>query len=142
MYDVQDERDEFFPMMVKHRTRTFEEVRKSAVTKWARFPYLARLVQIVATLPVNTAECEHGFSAQNRIKTTLRNQLTTDSLDDLLYIDLLGPSLEKFDAQASITAWQTGAKGSRHIHGHAVGSGRKRKRSDNSSSSSSDSGPD
>ena len=77
MYDVQDERDEFFPMMVKHRTRTFEEVRKSAVTKWARFPYLARLVQIVATLPVNTAECECGFSAQNRIKTRLRNQLTS-----------------------------------------------------------------
>ena len=47
-------------------------------------------------VPASTADCERGFSAVNRIKTSMRNRLKTDTLDRLLLIDLEGKEINKF----------------------------------------------
>lgn len=54
-------------------------------------PNLLQLASIALILPTSTAECERGFSVQNRIKTALRNRLTTSHLHALMTIDIEGP---------------------------------------------------
>ena len=52
---------------------------------------LIKLCQVALVLPTNTAGCERGFSAQNRIKNALRNRLKGERLDVLITIDIQGP---------------------------------------------------
>ena len=47
------------------------------------YPSIAKVASIALTIPVSTASCERGFSTMNRIKTTLRNRLASDSMDKL-----------------------------------------------------------
>ena len=89
--DAEDECEELWPLLHEKRVKTFLDVWKTVTTGQDRFPVLARLVHLVYTLPVNTAECEWGFSTQNRIKTPVRNRLSPESLDDLVLISRLGP---------------------------------------------------
>ena len=53
-----------------------------------QYPNLLILASLALTLPVNTAGCERGFSAQNRILTSLRNRLTARTQDMLLRVKL------------------------------------------------------
>ena len=68
-------------------------------------PNLLQLASIALILPTSTAECERGFSAQNRIKTALRNRLTTSRLNVLMTIDIEGPTLRKFDFNMAYKEW-------------------------------------
>ena len=68
-------------------------------------PNLLQLASIALILPTSTAECERGFSAQNRIKTALRNRLTTSRLNVLMTIDIEGPTLGKFDFNMAYKEW-------------------------------------
>ena len=69
------------------------------------YPLLAELASCALSLPVSNAECERGFSALKRTKTTLRNRLTTKSLDALLHITLNGPGRHNFDFERAIDKW-------------------------------------
>ena len=68
-------------------------------------PNLLQLASIALILPTSTAECKRGFSAQNRIKTALRNRLTTSRLNVLMTIDIEGPTLRKFDFNMAYKEW-------------------------------------
>ena len=48
------------------------------------YPQLRKLATIALVLPMSTAECERAFSTMKRIKTALRNRLTTLNLDHLM----------------------------------------------------------
>ena len=48
-----------------------------------RYPWLVMLLLIVRLLPIGSADCERMFSLMNRLKTDLRNSLTTKKLDVL-----------------------------------------------------------
>lgn len=50
------------------------------------FPLLSVLYQILATIPVNSAECERIFSKMKLIKTRLANRLTSEHLADRLLL--------------------------------------------------------
>jgi hypothetical protein len=58
---------------------------------------LFKVAQIGMILPVSSACAERGFSCHSRIKTRLRNRLSTEVLDDLMRISLYGPPLEEID---------------------------------------------
>jgi hypothetical protein len=58
---------------------------------------LFKVTQVCMIMPVSSACTERGFSCQNRIKTRLRNRLSTEVLDDLMRISLYGPPLEEID---------------------------------------------
>ena len=67
------------------------------VTHNTMFPQLTKLASIAAILPVSTAECERAFSAMKRIKTKLRNQMKTSTLDYLMRISFEGPEIGDFN---------------------------------------------
>lgn len=57
------------------------------------FKNILHLVEIMLVLPISAAQCERGFSAQNRIKSKVRSSLSVTTLDDLVRISTEGPSL-------------------------------------------------
>lgn len=56
-----------------------------------RFPNLLKLAALALTAPIHTADCERGFSKENKIKTFLRNRITPERVDDLITVKCEGP---------------------------------------------------
>ena len=72
------------------------------------------------TLSPSTAECERQFSSMNRIKTSLHNRLSDDSLQALMKINYDGPSDDDFDPGEAINKWFTSGPGGRNTAGHKM----------------------
>ena len=70
-----------------------------------QFPNLIRLVKIAMHMPLQTADCERGFSAQNNIHTATRNKLSSETVNKLMLIQLPGPA-EDFDFQKAAKLWK------------------------------------
>jgi len=57
-------------------------------------------------LPISAAVCERGFSKQKRIKTDIRANGHSDTVEDLIRIIYVeGPELNDFDARESVQNW-------------------------------------
>ena len=56
-------------------------------------------------IPVSTADCERGFSSLKRIKTPLRNRLSSVIANHLMFISIEGTTLEEFDFDAACDLW-------------------------------------
>ena len=74
---------------------------------------------------MSTVDCERGFSALSRIKTDIRNRLSSKILNHLMTISVEGPSPEEFPCEeAYVTSGHLGGiAGSMsmfnfHIFGH------------------------
>ena len=67
------------------------------------FPNLVKLASIAMVLPVHTADVERGFSAQNMVKTHLRNRIKAETLQNLLVIKIEGPPMAEFDFQSALS---------------------------------------
>ena len=65
-------------------------------------------------LPIATADCERGFSAMNHIKTSPRNRLKTETLEQLMFISIEGPPPNEFDFDRATDHW--GRRGNRRIN--------------------------
>jgi len=68
------------------------------------FPETFKLVVVAELLPTNTACCERGFSAVNRIKNYLRNRMKTPFLNACMVIRLNGLALVDKDALDDLLA--------------------------------------
>ena len=68
-------------------------------------PELIGLVVVFAELalvvPLNSASCERGFSAQNKIKSKSRNRLRDEQVDRLMKITINGPHYAEYDYTAA-----------------------------------------
>jgi hypothetical protein len=60
------------------------------------------LAVVFLTLTISSADAERGFSTMKRIKTALRNTLGQACLEQLMFISINGPPLEKFDVLAAV----------------------------------------
>ncbi|XP_069811753.1 zinc finger protein 862-like [Dendropsophus ebraccatus] len=69
------------------------------------FGNVLHLIHIMLILPISAAQCERGFSAQNRIKSQVRSSLHISTLEDLIRISSEGPSLELFNPEPSVKRW-------------------------------------
>ena len=69
------------------------------------FPNLYKLAAIGLLLPMSTVDCECGFSALSRIKTDIRNRLSSKILNHLMTISLEGPSPEEFPYEEACDIW-------------------------------------
>ncbi|CAL8301927.1 unnamed protein product [Gadus morhua 'NCC'] len=58
-------------------------------------------------------KCERGFSAQKRLKSSLRSCLHVSTTEDLIRITTEGPSLELFDPTKCAEHWLSAGKWSR-----------------------------
>ena len=65
------------------------------------YPNLQKCIQLSATIPVNTAEVERGFSCMNRIISYVRNSLT-ERASDLMLLSLNKDLLLNVDINAVI----------------------------------------
>ena len=68
-------------------------------------PNLSTLASRALIHPVTTADCERAFSTMKRMKTELRNCMSTKTLNQLLQICIEGPQLEEFDRDKAVDTW-------------------------------------
>ena len=66
------------------------------------YPQISRLIVVATAVPVSSVSCERGFSAANRIKTKLRNRLTTQSVCRLMMISVEGQPIGEFNFQQAL----------------------------------------
>ncbi|XP_078238927.1 zinc finger protein 862-like [Pogona vitticeps] len=84
-----------------------------------RFPVLLQLLKIASVLPVSAASCERGYSQMmSLMKNKFRSCLETESLDDLMMVNLNGPPLPQFNPTKAIDKWYFSAKTPRHVRRH------------------------
>ena len=74
-----------------------------------------KLRTLVALIPLDTSECERGFSKMNLIMGPLRTGLSAEHLDWLMRIALLGPDLKDLDPEPIINWWIGAAKRGRQL---------------------------
>ena len=80
-------------------------------TETAR-PKLKILMNLLAVLPISSAECERGFSQMNLYHTAVRNRLLTTSVADSMVIGINGPPLSSWNATKYVVSWlQSGKHG-------------------------------
>ena len=76
------------------------------------------LLEIMMTVCSNTAVCECGFSCMNRKKSVLRTRLGKYTLNEIMRINIGGPSSDNFDTEKFISDWIESTVTSRHLNGH------------------------
>ncbi|XP_046895147.1 zinc finger protein 862-like [Hypomesus transpacificus] len=68
-------------------------------------PDFLQLVDIVLCIPSSTADCERGFNLMKQVKSVWRSGLRSDTLSDLLTVQLTSPNIEDFDPDSAIQLW-------------------------------------
>ena len=68
-----------------------------------------KLAEFALIVPLQTADCERGFSTQNDIKTSDRNRLSADRLNTLIRIAMNKAIVADFDYERAVGVWR-GAK--------------------------------
>ena len=69
------------------------------------FPEVLKLSQIAMLIPVTTADCECGFSHQNRMKVKSRARLSSANVDQLMKVYLNGDGYKSFNYKKALTKW-------------------------------------
>ena len=72
----------------------------------AQFPNLLKLAKLSLHVPLHTADCERGFSCQNRIHTSRRNRLDSSRVNQLMLIQLEGGPSKTFDFGTAVKLWK------------------------------------
>lgn len=83
-------------------------LRQDSVT--GRFRNILALVQIALVIPINSAECERGFSLMGRVKCDWRNRLKPNTLTELMSINLCNTGYEDYDPEKAILMWLRSGK--------------------------------
>ena len=81
-----------------------------------QFPNLSKLLSVVLTHPVHTADCERAFSTQNMIQTQRRNRLSAERCDQLMRVGIEGGELKDFDFKAAVKLWSKPNRRIFHTH--------------------------
>lgn len=66
---------------------------------------IKELLDAVAIIPTNSAECERGFHSMNLLMTSLRTSLQIPTLSNQLFLYTTGPPLRLFKPQVYVESW-------------------------------------
>ena len=66
---------------------------------------ILKIAELALIAPLQTADCERGFSTQNDIKTNDRNRLSGDRLNKLMRIAMHSENLENFNFEECFQVW-------------------------------------
>ncbi len=83
------------------------------VEKW---PNMLRLCELLFSLPFSNGQIERMFSTLKVIKTDWRTNLQTETLSDLLEINMEGPGLSSFSADPAVALWWEDCKTTRRVN--------------------------
>ena len=81
-----------------------------------QFPNLSKLLSVVLTHPVHTADCERAFSTQNMIQTQRRNRLSAERCDQLMRVGIEGGEMKDSDFKAAVKLWSKPNRRIFHTH--------------------------
>lgn len=70
-----------------------------------KYPNILMLVDLILTLPASSAETERGFSQMKLSMMHLHSKLRSESVTDLMIIQMNSPDTRKFDPQKAIHLW-------------------------------------
>ena len=70
------------------------------------FSQILLFLQRALVVPLNSASCERGFCAQNKIKSKSRNRLRDEQVDRLMKITINGPHYAEYDYTAAKNNFQ------------------------------------
>ncbi|XP_046583689.1 zinc finger protein 862-like [Haliotis rubra] len=70
------------------------------------FPNLLTLARLALVVPLQTVDCELGFSCQNNIHNPARNRLCAERLNTLMLIKLEGKEVDEFDYVRALEKWK------------------------------------
>ena len=73
------------------------------------------IVEVMMVLSVSTAVCETSFSTMNRIKTSLKTNMTQEVLQDLMMVSTTSASIKDFSPQEAISIWISSGQRKRHF---------------------------
>ena len=71
----------------------------------AEFPQFMLIIEVFNCLPPTSVQCETTFSQMKFIKTSRRTKLSTSTLNSILLVKLLSPSVEHFNPNSSVDKW-------------------------------------
>lgn len=63
------------------------------------------LVDLVLSFPASTAECERGFNTMKQVKNDWRSSLKSDTMSNLLMVQLSSPEIRKYDPIKAVMLW-------------------------------------
>ena len=82
----------------------------------SRWPNILMLCELLFSLPISTSRVEQLFSSLKMIKTKRQTSIHNSTLHDLLEINVEGPPLSSFNANAAIQLWWTHCCTSRRVN--------------------------
>ncbi|KAK5866511.1 hypothetical protein PBY51_020697 [Eleginops maclovinus] len=94
----------FAKLLCESSTEAIEEFRDWKL-QGSQGNTLKKLIVACRTILPTSAECERGFSTCNDTDDKTRNGLRAASLTALLFIDLNGPPIEKFNPVPFVHSW-------------------------------------
>lgn len=69
-------------------------------------PDLKPILTCIRSIPCSSSECERGFSLMNLIVTNLRTSLLITNIANLMFLNVNGPPLSRFDATSFVKTWK------------------------------------
>lgn len=85
-----------------------------------KYPNILTLVDLILTLPASSAETERGFSQMKFTMMHLHSKLRSESVTDLMIIQMNSPDIKKFDPQKAIHLWNVTWQRNRRLQGGDV----------------------
>ena len=82
----------------------------------SRWPNILMLCELLFSLPISTSRVEQLFSLLKIIKIKRRTSINNSTLHDLLEVNVEGPPLSSFNANAAIQLWWTDCCTSRRVN--------------------------
>lgn len=67
------------------------------------------VVELLFSIPISNAKVERLFSRMKRVKTDSRASLNESTLNDLVRINMEGPSVREFEPTPAIELWASAA---------------------------------
>ncbi|XP_019351597.1 sperm flagellar protein 2 isoform X2 [Alligator mississippiensis] len=80
-----------------------------------KYPNILTLIDLILTLPASSAEAERGFSQMKRTTMQQHSKLMSDSVTDLMVIQMNSPDIRKFDPEKAIHLWNTTCQRNRRL---------------------------
>lgn len=76
-----------------------------------RYYHMAKIIEIMLHMLLDTSMCERGFSRMNRIQTFERGNLEIKTTNGIMTVCHLGPPMEDFDPKPFAGEWIKGPQG-------------------------------